>query len=87
MTPQRMVLRNEIQTRNSNNNKNSESQRITNIPLFLEITITLYHLTGPLFYIMVILRLASNVSPKKAIQIDFPTQIFVVFELQSAFRS
>ena len=26
MTPQRIVLRNEIQTRNSNNNKNSESQ-------------------------------------------------------------
>ena len=67
--------------------KRANHKRITNIPLFLEITITLYHLTEPLFYIMAILRLASNDSPKKAIQLEFPSQIIVVFELQSSFRS
>ena len=67
--------------------KKSESQTNNQHTFVFRDYITLYHLTGPLFYIMVILRLASNVSPKKAIQIDFPTQIIVVFELQSAFRS
>ena len=38
MTPQRMVLRNEIQTRSSNNNERVNHKQITNIHLFFEIT-------------------------------------------------